>query len=499
MRILYVDIDSLRADHLGCYGYPRNTSPHIDALAGRGTRFNEYHTTDAPCLPSRTALFSGRFGIHTGVVGHGGTAADPFIEGRQRGFGSLLGTTAWPAVLRRAGYRTATVSTFGERHGAWHWYAGWNEIFNHGTRGNERADEVAPYALRWLEQHAREANWFLHVNLWDPHTPYRTPASFGEPFAGDPAPAWLTADILASQLQSYGPHGAHEPGGIGGERLQARWPRMVDEIADLMHFRHWIDGYDTGIRFADEHVGQLIQALTDAGVLEETLVIVGADHGENQGELGVYGDHQTADRCTCRVPLVLAGPGVRRGAVDGGLHYHLDLPPTLCDLLGIAAPPAWDGQSFAAALRPAAEGEVPGGGPEAQLEASEGRPYLVLSQGAWACQRAVRWDRWLLIETYDPGLKPYPPLQLYDVVADPHETADLASSRPALVTHGLALLQRWVAGQMATSPRDVDPLITVLREGGPFHTRGQLAAYCERLRATGRGVHADALLAAAQR
>ena len=81
MRILYLDLDTLRPDHLGCYGYHRNTSPNIDRIAAEGVRFDNYHCSDAPCLPSRTALMTGRFGIHTGVVGHGGTAADMRLEG----------------------------------------------------------------------------------------------------------------------------------------------------------------------------------------------------------------------------------------------------------------------------------------------------------------------------------------------------------------------------------------------------------------------------------
>ncbi|UCD59275.1 MAG: sulfatase-like hydrolase/transferase, partial [Candidatus Hydrogenedentota bacterium] len=110
MRILYIDVDSLRADHLGCYGYHRNTSPHIDKLAENGVRFENAYVSDAPCLPSRTALWSGRCGFHTGVVNHGGTAAQPFVEGPARGFRDLFGTTGWMSQLRRRGYKTATVS-----------------------------------------------------------------------------------------------------------------------------------------------------------------------------------------------------------------------------------------------------------------------------------------------------------------------------------------------------------------------------------------------------
>src|SRR3569833_4707252 len=129
MRILYIDIDSLRPDHLGCYGYHRPTSPNIDRIAADGTRYDNYYVTDAPCLPSRTALWSGRYGIHTGVINHGGAAADPFVENRNRLNRSTLGRTSWMQCLRNAGLKTVTVSPFGERHSAWHWYANFNEIY----------------------------------------------------------------------------------------------------------------------------------------------------------------------------------------------------------------------------------------------------------------------------------------------------------------------------------------------------------------------------------
>src|ERR1700733_6438053 len=76
VRIVYFDIDTLRPDHLGCYGYHRATSPHIDALAERGVRFTDVYASDVPCLPSRTALISGMFGIRNGVANHGGVTAD---------------------------------------------------------------------------------------------------------------------------------------------------------------------------------------------------------------------------------------------------------------------------------------------------------------------------------------------------------------------------------------------------------------------------------------
>lgn len=138
MRILYLDLDSLRPDHLGCYGYHRATSPNIDRIAEESVRFNNYYCSDAPCMPSRTALMSGKFGIHTGVVGHGGTAADMRREGMERGFSDRLAMESLPGVLRKIGMKTASISTFSERHSVWTFNAGFNEVFNLGDKGENR-------------------------------------------------------------------------------------------------------------------------------------------------------------------------------------------------------------------------------------------------------------------------------------------------------------------------------------------------------------------------
>jgi choline-sulfatase len=265
VRILYIDIDSLRPDHLGCYGYHRNTSPNIDELARTATRFDNYYVSDAPCLPSRTALWSGRCGFRNGVVSHGGTAAEPFTEGPERGECDLFGTSGWMAALKRVGLHTATFSPFGQRHGAWHWYASFDEIRNTGGRGMERADEVGPLAIDWLRRNAACDEWFLHVNLWDPHTPYRTPESFGDPFENDPIPGWITSEVLERARQGFGPHSAQEPHGWGGEDFHLKYPRLPHTLDGLGAVKRWIDGYDVGVRYADEHVGLLLEAWARPG------------------------------------------------------------------------------------------------------------------------------------------------------------------------------------------------------------------------------------------
>jgi arylsulfatase A-like enzyme len=121
MKVIFLDIDTLRHDHLGCYGYKRNTSPNIDSIAAEGVRFDNYYCPNAPCLPSRASLITGQFGIRTGVVGHGGTAADLRPQGESRGFTDLYSENSLFMQFRRGGYRTASVSSFAERHSSW-WF-----------------------------------------------------------------------------------------------------------------------------------------------------------------------------------------------------------------------------------------------------------------------------------------------------------------------------------------------------------------------------------------
>ena len=478
MRILYIDVDSQRPDHFGCYGYHRDTSPNIDRIAQQGVRFDNYYVSDAPCLPSRTAMWSGRFGFHNGVINHGGVAADPFIEGKSRGFRSKLGMTNWMWHLRQLKHKTATISPFGERHSAWHWYAGWNEIFNTGKGGIERADEIAPVALDWIAKNARNENWFLHVNMWDPHTPYRTPESWGNPFKNSPLPAWLTEEVRTQHWNSGGPHSAREVCGYDDPE-STTWPQQPVRCDSMDEVRRMFDGYDRGVRYADEHIGKLFNALADQNVLDETVIIISADHGENLGELNIYGDHQTADQITSRVPLIVKWPRITSAArVDTALHYHFDFAATMIELLGGTVPENWDGRSFADSFRAGTE---------------SGRAFLVLSQGAWSCQRAVRFDDWLAIHSYHDGYHGFPAMMLFDVKNDPHEQHDLAAKQSQVVKEAMSMLENWEAEMLRTATTPVDPMKTVLAEGGPFHTRGYLGEYLKRLRATGRSEFADRL------
>ena len=181
MRVIYFDVDSLRPDHLGCYGYVRKLSPTIDGIAARGVRFERCYASDAPCLPSRAALFTGQFGIRNGVTSHWGPAAQlrpgsdeerPFL------MRELRGRLADSLLLRLRAAPSGLVVQ-----------PGFTDFFGNKLPGGpESADEVNAVVLPWLRENGASDNWFVHVNYWDVHNPYEAPdgSSSAPPRSRDP-------------------------------------------------------------------------------------------------------------------------------------------------------------------------------------------------------------------------------------------------------------------------------------------------------------------------
>jgi arylsulfatase A-like enzyme len=333
--------------------------------------------------------------------------------------------------------------------------------------------------MEWIDRYAQKDNWYLHVNYWDAHTPYRVPPDFGNPFDKDPLPDWLTPELLARHRQLAGPHSAQDLN-MYDNRANPLYPRLPGELRSMEDVCSLIDGYDCGIAYMDGHIGQVLDALQAKGVLDDLIIIISSDHGENLGELGIYAEHGTADSITCSIPLIIRWPGAPAGHVDRGLHYQLDLLPTLAGLLGQSAAGHWDGQSFSPAL----------------LEGVEcGRDYLVISQCAHVVQRSVRWGQWLYMRSYHDGYHLFPDEMLYNVEDDPHLQVDLASQHPDICAQARTYLLAWQDEMLASMPAGytVDPMRTVLAEGGPYHARGNLRRYLQRLRETGRSAQAELL------
>ncbi|MFA6889412.1 MAG: sulfatase [Bacilli bacterium] len=475
MRILYLDIDTTRADHLGCYGYHKNTSPNIDRIAKDGLVFTNYYCSDAPCLPSRTALFTGQFGIRSGVVGHGQSASQLHIDPTRK-FRSRLEFESLFGMLRNKGFYTVGITPFASRHSAWYFYGGFSEIYDTGKRGIEKAHEVVPTALSWLERNKDRDNWYLHVNLWDPHTPYRTPEDFPNPFSEDNGPDWITSDVLEQHKKSAGPHHAQEIM-MFTDQVSKDYPRQVGRLDTLEDVKKLFDGYDIGIRYADTHIGKILDLLEKQGILEDTAVIISSDHGENMGELGIYAEHGTADQGTCHIPFIVKWPNGIKGQQVNGLHYNLDLISTLADLVGAKQSPEWDGVSFAKTIKDGSDC---------------GRDYLVVSQMAHVCQRSVRARDYLYIRTYHDGYHFFPKHMLFNLKDDPHEQCNLALLHPEIVHEMTSLLFDWHDQAMKKNHYEFeDPMSTVLREGGPFHASMQLKNYVNHLIKTNRSEYIE--------
>lgn len=470
MRILFIDIDTLRPDHMGCYGYPRNTTPNLDALAREGVRFNRCYTSDAPCLPSRAALLTGMFGIRNGAVGHGGTAADLRLTGQERGFRDPVLMGGFHNLFRSAGMYTASVSTFAERHSSYWFNAGFHETYNQGGGGAESAAQVIPYALDWLRRNRQRQDWFLHLHLWDPHTPYRTPDDYQNPFEGDELPTWITEDIFRYHQSLVAPHGCNEIG-MYTDAENPAFPKHPGKIASFQELRRVWDGYDCGVHYADQQLGLVLEELKAQGIYEDTAIILTSDHGENLGELGIYGEHGTADDITCRIPLIIKWPGGLKSHVAEAFHYSLDLLPTLADLLGVPRQDHWDGLSYAGTIK---------------TGAAMGRDSLVLSQMAHVCQRSARFGDWLYIRTLHDGFRLFDREMLFHIKDDPYERMDVKEQHPQVCAQGAKIILDWMEECMLKSSQTQDPMWQVLAEGGPFHTRGELAGYLLHLENTGR-------------
>ena len=473
MRIIYVDVDTLRADHTGPYGYRRPTTPNLDRLAEKSVVFERYYASDSPCLPSRTALTSGQFGITNGVIGHYGEAARFRLD---TGHGAERDRPLLGQHLQQNGHYTAAVSMFAERHRAYFFLGNFRESVRATDQlADEQADEINEAAFDWLRRRGKHPNWYLHLTYWDPHTDYLQDVEWTNRAAeSGPAPAWPDEETIAAHAEVYGPRSAldlHYSRGPHTSRVPHNMPEAIRNRAD---FEHLINGFDGAIMFWDHHFGKLLALLAELGIAEETAIIVSADHGESFGENGSYAEHGHANEAVHRLPLVIYWPGATDGLTPDqrrcdALLYNIDLAPTLCDLLGIRTPTGWQGESFADAIH-------------GKEHAS--REYLVLGHGAHTYQRSVRTDDHLYTRTYHPGATRAEWEQLFNVADDPHSTRDLLPDNPALAERMRSRLTEWwnfYAGRPGAQP---DPMQSTLQQGPALYNPPH--EYAEHLRRTGR-------------
>jgi arylsulfatase A-like enzyme len=306
-NVLFVLVDTLRADHLSCYGYERETSPRVDALAREGWLFENHLAHAGQTVPSTISMLVSKYPAEHGFVhlGDGHFARNPPY------FDDELVFLA--EVFERAGYRTGGFvgNPFLKRKTN---FAQGFERFMH-SRG--RGSEHVSAALDWLLDGDDEPDqpYFVYLHLMDVHSPYRPPAEYARLFTGP----------------------------SDGRLLYRNGPAPEMRPADLAVTTA---AYDAGIRYVDDLIAGLLERLEEAGLLDDTIVVFTSDHGDEFLEHGGLGHGTSVYGELVRVPLILHAPG-RLGAPQRVAHMtqHVDLAPSLLELVGIAAPAGFRGRS----------------------------------------------------------------------------------------------------------------------------------------------------------
>ena len=314
----------------------------------------------------------------------------------------------------------------------------------------ETADQVAEAAEAWLARNAWRPDWFLHVHLWDPHTPYRSPGSFGEPFAGDPLPTWLTEEVRAAHWLLPGPHSAQEVAGFGprdrvGPVAPAadRGGRHGRRAPGLRRIRH-----RRALRRPPRRTGARGARRPGSRRRDGRPGVVRPRREPRRtGHLLRPPDGGSAHDPPARRAHV-ARPGRRRGARRRGLPLP-DRPDG-----DRARPGRGRGARQLGRRRPSPPTSPPPDRPDASTWSSPTRP--------WTAQRSVRFDRWICIRTYHDAFHGFPEVLLFDLAADPYEQHDVAADHPDVVDHALDALASWGSDAIARSDAGVDPLLTVL-------------------------------------
>jgi arylsulfatase A-like enzyme len=422
-------IDTLRADHLGAYGYERATSPSIDAVAAEGIVF-ENAVSQAPwTLPSVTSYLTSTFPTTHGVLKMG------------RGLPDHLQTMA--ETMHGAGYQTVgfVQNAFaGSASGADRGF----EVFYDRLRPKDADGKVDRHSvgelIEWLGRRESRQPLFLYVHTVEPHWPNYTPRRLG-PFGKWTEEQKAELDELFKRFRKLRRGPATETNEAKDRRI-AELRTVHAEIEKRTPMA--IDQYDNGVHRADENFGRIVEALKGGGYWGDTILVLIADHGEELGEHGYWQHDQSLHRELIHVPLVVRfpeGPGGRRVASPVQL---IDVLPTLAELVGAPRHATWEGRSFLElARRDPADGD---GAPAERIAVSErinlGRDDPLLKSGRGDVEVAFVARDWKAILQAERD-----ELLLYDALRDPRETQDLAPTHDADATRWKREAEEWLAAR----------------------------------------------------
>lgn len=359
-------VDTLRADHLSCYGYVRKTSPNIDKIAKESVIFLNAFANGIPTHPGWTTILTGTHPLKHKIVAHMGNV--------QLSSSILM----IQEVLRKGGYVTAAVDNMFLKYGSFYkWFTRGFNIYSHpgGIPAPEaglkvQAGNVTNMALKLLNELMKKRRpFFLFIHYWDPHAPYRPPSPFNELF-------W---------------------------KLE---PPENDKILD-----YTISQYDGEIAYADYEIGKVIEYLRNKEIINETVIIITADHGESLMQHDNYMGHKGLYDCITRVPLIIRFPeGSPRGVINE-LVQHIDIAPTIYEIAHVKSPKTVNGSSLIKII-----------------ESGKGAKEIVMLENTQEKAIGLRTKEWKVIVYLEKSPEGLPTgyVKLYNVKKDPYENINLA-------------------------------------------------------------------------
>ena len=403
-NIVLMGIDSLRADHMSCYGYTRLTTPHIDRFAQGGTLFENTISAHIPTTSAYSSMLTGQDVFSTQVVAlrHQGPLREE--------------VRTLPEILSQAGYNTTCVGFRGNpaSRGFDNYidFGGWGS-WNEGR--SPKAEKLNEVAIPELDRLIGEDKpFFLFLRHMDPHAPYLPPAPFERTFYhGDECDP---ANKSMEPVMNFKPFCD----------FFASW--MPPGISDKDYV---VAQYDGAVAYMDACIQTIFQALEAHGILDETIVIINGDHGETLYEHECWFDHHGTYDNVLHVPLIIRYPGkVPANQRVAGYNQHKDLVPTILELAEIEVPDSFDGTS----LMPMAKGEV---------ESHDKEIYI--TECTWMRKHGWRTPEWKLIIALEPDFHFKPEYELYNLQNDPDENENLAEAHPEIVADLKARMENWIA------------------------------------------------------
>ena len=421
LNVLFIAIDDLNT-RLGCYGFDRITSPHIDQLALEGVRFDRAYCQYPSCGPSRTSLLTGLRPQTTGMINN------------RMSFRELApDAVTLPQLFKKNGYFTGRVGKiFHQRVPLDIGTSGpddpasWHEVVNpkgrdvdeknlmtiythqlaitdtmgflkaEGEDSEQTDGKVVDETIRMLERRKDEP-FFIAAGLYRPHTPYIAPKKYFELY-----------DLETTEVP-YLPPGYRDTVPAGALSSTADWPNFgttEDEARDC------ILAYDACISFADAQIGRLLVAVDRLGLCNNTIVVLWGDHGYHLGEHGLWRKNSLYEE-SARAPLIFRVPGVEASPSGSPrIVEFVDIFPTLADLAGLNPPSELEGVS----LRPLLE----------DPKMAWSRPAFIETLYLDTPGYSVRTDRWRYVEWGRVGEAGF---ELYDQAFDPQEMHNLAEDK----------------------------------------------------------------------